>query len=64
MMALFDQEEVFDTYVKSEVKEAKKETAIKLLKIGKCSIDEIREIFPQLNDNDITEIEQEFMQQV
>ena len=68
MMALFDQEEVFDTYVKSERKEAareaKKETAIKLLKMGKCSIDEIRELFPQLDEEDIIEIEQEFMQQV
>lgn len=66
MMALFDQEEVFDTYVKSEVREAerktKKETAIKLLKMGKCSIDEIRELFPQLDEEDIIEIEQEFMQ--
>ncbi|MFG6392683.1 MAG: hypothetical protein K1W24_00625 [Lachnospiraceae bacterium] len=71
MMALFDQEEVFNTYVKSEVREAvrkaekktTKETAIKmainLLKTGKCSIDEIREIAPQLDEEDIIEIEKE-----
>ncbi len=72
MMALFDQEEVFDTYVKSEVKEAEKrtrketaiETAVKFLKAGKCSVDEIRDIIPELKDDDITEIEKEFMQQV
>ena len=72
MMALFDQEEVFNTYVKSEVKEARreakkeatKEAAIKLLKMGKCSLDEIRELFPQLDEEDIIGIEQEFMQQV
>lgn len=46
MMALFDQEEVFNTYVKNEVKEANKKTAIKFLKAGKCSIDEIRSLFP------------------
>lgn len=67
-MALFDQEEVFNTYVKSEVREAKKEAikeaAIKLLKIGKCSIGEIMELFPQLDEEDIIGIEQEFMQQV
>lgn len=76
MMALFDQEEVFDTYVKSERREAAKEaerrtrketavkTAVKFLKAGKCSVDEIRDIIPELEDDDITEIEKEFMQQM
>ena len=76
MMALFDQEEVFDTYVKSERREAakkatkeaekrtRKETAVQLLKAGRCTVDEIGEIFPQLDDDDIIEIEQEFMQRV
>ena len=76
MMALFDQEEVFDTYVKSERMEAareaaeeaerrtRKETAVQLLKAGRCSVDEIGELFPQLDDGDIIEIKQEFMQQV
>ena len=66
MMALFDQEEVFDTYVKSERKEAASETAkkmaIELLKTGKCSINDIRGIAPQLDEEDIIEIEQEFTQ--
>lgn len=69
MMALFDQEKVFDIYVKSEVKEVvdkavkktekntamktEKNTAIKLLKTGKFSIDEIRDIFPGFDDDDI-----------
>ncbi|MCI9080298.1 MAG: hypothetical protein HFH68_15560 [Lachnospiraceae bacterium] len=76
MMALFDQEEVFDTYVKSERREAAKEaerrtrketavkTAVKFLKAGKCSVDEIRDIIPELEDDDITKIEKEFMQQM
>lgn len=84
MMALFDQEKVFDIYVKSEVKEAvdkavkkavkktekntamktEKNTAIKLLKTGKFSIDEIRDIFPGFDDDDILKIEQEAMQNV
>ncbi len=68
MMALFDQEEVFDTYVKSERKEAAREAtkkmAIELLKTGKCSINDIRGIAPLLDEEDIIEIEQEFMQQV
>ena len=76
MMALFDQEEVFDTYVKSERMEAareaaeeaerrtRKETAVQLLKAGRCSVDEIGELFPQLDEGDIIEIKQEFMQQV
>ncbi len=75
-MALFDQEEVFDTYVKSERREAAKEaerrtrketavkTAVKFLKAGKCSVAEIRDIIPELEDDDITEIEKEFMQQM
>jgi len=66
MMALFDQEEVFDIYVKSERKEAARETAkkmaIEFLKTGKCSINDIRKIAPQLDEEDIIEIEQEFMQ--
>ncbi len=65
-MALFDQEEVFDIYVKSERKEAARETAkkmaIEFLKTGKCSINDIRKIAPQLDEEDIIEIEQEFMQ--
>ncbi len=72
MMALFDQEEVFDTYVKSERREAakeaerrtRKETVVQLLKAGRCSVDEIGELFPQLDEGDIIEIKQEFMQQV
>ncbi len=68
MMALFDQEEVFDTYVKSERKEAerrtRKETVVQLLKAGRCSVDEIGELFPQLDEGDIIGIKQEFMQQV
>ena len=72
MMALFDQEEVFNTYVKSEVREAerrtekraRKEMAINFLKAGKCSINDIREIVPQLDEKDIMEIEREFMKQV
>lgn len=68
MMALFDQEKLFNTYVKSEVREAEKKAekkiAINLLKTGKCSIDEIREIAPQLDEEDIIETEQDFMQQV
>ncbi|MCI9079081.1 MAG: hypothetical protein HFH68_09210 [Lachnospiraceae bacterium] len=68
MMALFDQEEVFNTYVKSEVREAEKKAekkaAIKLLKTGKCSIGEIKEIFSKLDDDDILKIEQELMQNV
>ena len=66
MMALFDQEEVFDTYVKRERKEAASEAAkkmaIELLKTGKCSINDIRGIAPQLDEEDIIEIEQEFTQ--
>lgn len=31
--------------------------AVKFLKAGKCSLDEIRDIIPELDDNDITEIE-------
>lgn len=65
MMTLFDQEEVFDTYVKSERKEAAKEAtkkmAIELLKTGKCSINDIRGIAPQLDEEDIIEIEKEFL---
>lgn len=35
--------------------------AIRLLKTGKCSIDDIRNIASQLDEEDIIEIEQEFM---
>ena len=68
LLALFDQEDVFDTYVKSERKEAeirtRKETVFQLLKAGRCSVDEIGELFPQLDEGDIIEIKQEFMQRV
>lgn len=80
MMALFDQEEVFNTYVKSEVREARKEAekegrkegsketakkiALKFLEMGKCSIDEIRDLIPELDEEDIIEIEKGFIQQM
>lgn len=41
MMELYDQEEVIKSYVESERYDAAKETAKRILKLGKLSIEEV-----------------------
>lgn len=45
-------------------KENSKETAVRLIKLGKISLSEIPECFPKLSADDIKELETEVMQLV
>lgn len=58
MMTLFDDEQILKAYTKDIVKEK----AMKMIKNGKMSMDEISEYFPELLESDIKEIEEEVMQ--
>lgn len=66
MMRLFDEEQIMKSYIKSEryeaVQESAKETARKLIKKGKMSLDEIVDCVPALSFDELKEIEAEVMQ--
>ena len=65
MMALFDEEQVMRNYVARKEKEAverateetARETAIKMLRSGKFSVEEVAEYITKLSIDDIREIE-------
>ena len=64
MMTLFDEERIMRTHIASEKKEAAKETAEKMLKMGKLSVEEIASCFTELSVEDIQEIEKGLLQTV
>ena len=64
MMSLFDDERIMRTHIASEKKEAAKETAEKMLKMGKMSVEEIASCFTELSVEDIQEIEKGLLQTV
>ncbi len=57
MMALFDEEQVMRNYVARKEKETARETAIKMLRSGKFSVEEVAEYITKLSIDDIREIE-------
>ncbi|MFQ9113908.1 MAG: hypothetical protein ACLR4P_12570 [Butyribacter sp.] len=75
MLAMYDEKEILREYIEYEkyhaaqeatkkaTKEAK-ENAIKMIKAGKLSIEDIPEFFTSLTQEDIKEIEKELMQTV
>ena len=66
MMSLFDEEQIMESYIKSERYEAAqdkvKEKAILMLQKGKISVDEIQTFFPELSVEEIEEVKGEVMQ--
>ena len=66
MISLFDEEQIMESYIKSERYEAAqdkvKEKAILMLQKGKISIDEIQIFFPELSEEEIEEVKDEAMQ--
>ena len=69
MMTLFDDEQILKAYVKDieestareTARETAKETAIKLIKKGKMSLEEIAECVPSLSIEELKELEIEIM---
>ena len=66
MMSLFDEEQIMRSYIKSEryeaVQESARETAKKLIKKGKMSLDEIADCVPSLSLDELRELEAEVIQ--
>lgn len=72
MLAMYDEEEILLDYIRSEKYEAAKEgerkadqrTAIKMLKTGKLSVEEIVQYVPSLSVEDVEKMRQELLQSV
>ena len=74
MLAMYDEKEILREYIEYEkyhaakeaaeeaAKKAAKENAIKMIKAGKLSIEDIPQFFTSLTPEDIKEIENELMQ--
>ena len=66
MMSLFDDEQIMKSFIRSEryeaAQESARETAKKLIKKGKMTLDEIADCIPLLSLDELKEIEAEVMQ--
>ncbi|MCM1499179.1 MAG: hypothetical protein NC124_12005, partial [Clostridium sp.] len=62
MMSLFDDERIMKTALKSERHEADRETAARMIKMGKLSLEEIGLCVPSLSLDELKELETEVMQ--
>ena len=58
MMTLFDDEQILKAYTK----DITRETAIKMIKKGKLSLEEIAEYVPNLSMEELKELEAEVLQ--
>ncbi len=64
MMSLFDDEKIMKTVLKSERHEADRETAGRMIKMGKLSLEDIALCVPSIPFDELKEIEAEVMQLV
>lgn len=62
MMSLFDEEEIMRSFIRSERYDVEKEAAVKMIKSGKMSAQEIAGFFSSLSEDDVKELEAEIMQ--
>lgn len=66
MMSLFDEEQIMKSFIKSEryeaVQESARETAARMIKKGKMSLEEIADYLPALSLEELRELEAEIMQ--
>ncbi len=62
MMSLFDEEQIMNSFIRSERHDEARETAERLIKKGKMSLDEIAECVPTLSLDELKELEAEVMQ--
>lgn len=68
MMSLFDDEQIMKSFIRSErheaAQETARETAKRMIKMGKLSLDEIALCVPSLSLDELRELEAEIMQLV
>ncbi len=66
MMSLFDEEQIMKSFIRSErheaAQESARETAKRMIKMGKLSLDEIALCVPSLSLDELRELEAEVMQ--
>ena len=62
MMSLFDEEQIMKSFIRSERHDEARETAERMIKIGKLSLDEIAQCVPSLTLDELKELEVEVMQ--
>ena len=62
MMNLFDEEQIMKSFIKSERHDADRETAERMIKMEKLSLDEIALCLPSLSLDELRELEAEVMQ--
>jgi len=62
MMSLLDDEQIIKNYVKSERHDEARETAKRMIKKGRLSLEEIADYVPSLSFDELKEIEAEIMQ--
>ncbi len=62
MMSLFDEEQIMKSFIKSERHDEARETAERMIKMGKLSLDEVALCVPLLSLDELKELEAEVMQ--
>ena len=62
MMSLFDEEQIMKSFIRSERHDEARETAERLIKKGKMSLEDISDCVPSLSLDELKEIEAEVMQ--
>ena len=62
MMSLFDEEQIMRSFIKSERHDEARETAERMIKKGKMSLEEIADYVPSLSLEELKELEAEIMQ--
>ncbi len=62
MMSLFDEEQIMKSSIRSERHDEARETAERMIKMGKLSLDEIALCVPSLSLDELKELETEVMQ--
>lgn len=64
MLAIYDEEEILLDYIRSEKYENSKEIAVKMLKEGNLSVEQIAGYISNLTIDDVKRIQQELLQSV
>ena len=62
MMSLFDEEQIMKSFIRSERHDADRETAERMIRKGKMSLEEIADYVPSLSLEELKELEAEVMQ--
>lgn len=62
MMSLFDSDQIMKSFIRSERHDADRETAERMIRKGKMSLEEIADYVPSLPLEELKELEAEVMQ--